>query len=124
METNTADGQRQHDNLYSIPHKLTCHLIVLMQIASCTTIHISKVYNLYLGSNNEMTSHIAKIVEIVGSSEKSWQDAAQAAVSEAKKTVRGIKGLEVQDMTAKVNPNTGDITQYRVCVKLAFGIEH
>ena len=51
-----------------------------------------------------MTSHIAKIVEIVGSSEKSWQDAAQAAVSEAKRTVRGIKGLEVQDMTAKVEP--------------------
>jgi dodecin len=69
-----------------------------------------------------MTSHIAKIVEIVDSSEKSWQDAAQAAVrcSEARKTVRGIKGLEVQDMTAKVDPNTGNITQYRVCV---FGIE-
>jgi flavin-binding protein dodecin len=79
---------------------------------------------LYLGSNNEITSHIAKIVEIVGSSKKSWQDAAQAAVSEAKKTVRGIKGLEVQNMTAKVDPNTGNITQYRVCVKPAFGIEH
>ena len=86
--------------------------------------HISKVCNLCLGSDNEMTSHVAKIVEIVGSSEKSWQDAAQAAVIEAKKTVRGIKGLEVQDMTAKVDPNTGNITQYRVCVKLAFGIEH
>ncbi len=72
----------------------------------------------------EMTSHVAKIVEIVGSSEKSWQDAAQAAVTEARKTVRGIKGLEVQDMTAKVDPSTGNITQYRVCVKLAFGIEH
>ena len=45
-----------------------------------------------------MTSHVAKIVEIVGSSEKSWHDAAQVAVDEAKKTVRGIKGLEVQDM--------------------------
>jgi flavin-binding protein dodecin len=39
--------------------------------------------DLCLGSDNEMTSHVAKIVEIVGSSEKSWQDAAQAAVSEA-----------------------------------------
>ena len=38
--------------------------------------------------------------------------------------LRGIKGLEVQDMTAKVDPNTGNITQYRVCVKLVFGIEH
>lgn len=67
-------------------------------------IHISKPYDLYLESNNEMTSHVAKIVEIVGSSEKSWHDA-------AKKTVRGIKGLEVQDMTAKVDPNTCNITQ-------------
>jgi flavin-binding protein dodecin len=71
-----------------------------------------------------MTSHVAKIVEIVGSSEKSWHDAAQVAVDEARKTVHGIKGLEVQDMTAKVDSNTGNITQYRVCVKLAFGIEH
>ena len=67
-------------------------------------IQISKPYDLYLGSDNEMTSHVAKIVEIVGSSEKSWQDAAQAAVSEAKKTVRGIKGLEVQDIDCKSRP--------------------
>lgn len=82
------------------------------------------IYILMLCSSDQMTSHVAKIVEIVGSSEKSWHDAAQVAVDEAKKTVRGIKGLEVQDMTAKVDPNTGNITQYRVCVKLAFGIEH
>ena len=67
-------------------------------------IHILKPCDLYLGSNNEMTSHVAKIVEIVGSSEKSWQDAAQAAVSEAKRTVRGIKGLEVQDIDCKSRP--------------------
>ena len=70
-----------------------------------------------------MTSHVAKIVEIVGSSDKGWQDAAQAAVAEARKTVRGIKGLEVQDMTAKIDPSTGNITQYRVSVKLAFTVE-
>jgi flavin-binding protein dodecin len=34
-----------------------------------------------------MTSHVAKIVEIVGSSEKSWHDAAQVAVDEARKTI-------------------------------------
>jgi dodecin len=82
------------------------------------------IYIFKLCTSDQMTSHVAKIVEIVGSSEKSWHDAAQVAVDEAKKTVRGIKGLEVQDMTAKVDPNTGNITQYRVCVKLAFGIEH
>ena len=67
------------------------------------------IYIFKLCSSDQMTSHVAKIVEIVGSSEKSWHDAAQVAVDEAKKTVRGIKGLEVQDMTAKVDPNTGNI---------------
>ena len=66
---------------------------------------------------------IAKIVEIIGSSEKGWEDAAQAAVSEAKKTLRDIKGIEVVDMTAQVNPKTGKITNYRTCLKLSFGVE-
>jgi dodecin len=67
---------------------------------------------------------VAKIVEIVGSSDKSWEDAAQAAVNEAVKTLRGLKGIEVTDMTAKVDPNTGKITEYRACIKLSFGVEH
>jgi dodecin len=33
---------------------------------------------------------IAKVIEIIGSSDKSWQDAAQAALDEAKKTIHEI----------------------------------
>jgi dodecin len=33
---------------------------------------------------------IAKVIEIIGSSDKSWQDAAQAALDEAKKTIHKI----------------------------------
>jgi dodecin len=51
-------------------------------------------------------TRIAKIIEIVGSSDKSWQDAAQAALDESKKTIHGITGVEVGDMTAKVDPNS------------------
>jgi dodecin len=51
-------------------------------------------------------THVAKVIEIVGSSDKSWQDAAQAALNEAKKTIHGITGVEVGDMTAKVDPNS------------------
>ncbi|HEX2067334.1 MAG TPA: dodecin family protein [Nitrososphaeraceae archaeon] len=50
--------------------------------------------------------HVAKIVEIVGSSTKGWEDAAQVAVDEAKKTIHGIRGIEITDMTAKVDPNS------------------
>jgi dodecin len=72
---------------------------------------------------NIMTHHIAKITEIVGSSEKGWEDAAQVALDEAKKTIREITGIEVVDMTATVDPNTGSITKYKTTIKIAFGVE-
>jgi len=67
---------------------------------------------------------IAKVIEIIGSSDKGWEDAAQVAVDEARKTLHGIHGIEVIDMTATVDENTGKITQYRAGVKVAFGVEH
>jgi dodecin len=69
-------------------------------------------------------THVAKIIEIVGGSDKGWSEAAQAALDEAKKTIKGITGLEVNDITAKVDSGTGKITEYRVGVKIAFAIEH
>ena len=44
---------------------------------------------------------IANVIELVGSSDKSWQDADQVALEEAKKTIRGITGVEIGDMTEK-----------------------
>ena len=46
---------------------------------------------------------IAKIIEVVGTSEKGWSEAAQAALDEAKKTINEIRGLEILDKTAKVD---------------------
>jgi dodecin len=68
-------------------------------------------------------SHIAKVIEIIGSSESGWEQAAQVAIDEAKKTVHGIHGLEITDMTAKVDPNTGKIREYRAAVKISFAVE-
>jgi dodecin len=69
-------------------------------------------------------THVAKIIEIVGSSDKSWDDAAQVALAEATKTIHGITGIELTDMTARVDPKTGKITEYHSTVKIAFGVEH
>ena len=69
-------------------------------------------------------THVAKIIEIVGSSDKSWDDAAQVALTEATKTIHGITGIELTDMTARVDPNTRKITEYHSTVKVAFGVEH
>jgi hypothetical protein len=72
---------------------------------------------------NKRIMSVAKIVELVGSSDKGWEDAAQVAVNEGLKTLRGIRGIEVVDQTALVDSKTGKITKYRTCVKLSFGIE-
>jgi dodecin len=83
------------------------------------------LYSLLEGSLFQYTmTDVAKVIEIVGNSDKSWQDAAQVALDEAKKTIHGITGVEVGDMTAKVDPNTGNITEYHTAVKIAFGVEH
>ncbi|MGD1836302.1 MAG: dodecin family protein [Nitrososphaeraceae archaeon] len=69
-------------------------------------------------------THVAKIIEIIGSSNLGWEDAAQNAVLEANRTIKGITGIEVSNMTAKVNPEDGKITTYRTSVKIAFVVKH
>ena len=64
---------------------------------------------------------IAKVITVIGSSPESFAKAADAAVQEAAKTVRGISGAHVTSMSAVVE---GDrITTYRTTVNIAFGIE-
>lgn len=64
---------------------------------------------------------VIKVVELVGTSPTSWEDAARNAVAEAAKTVRNISGLDVVNQTARVKD--GNITEYRANVKIAFVVE-
>jgi dodecin len=64
---------------------------------------------------------IAKVITIIGSSPESFAKAADAAVQEAAKTVRGITGAEVVSMSALVAGER--ITEYRTTVNIAFAIE-
>jgi dodecin len=66
-------------------------------------------------------AQVAKVVTIVGSSPDGFAEAAQAAVEEAAKTIRGISGADVVTMSCVVE---GDrITAYRTTVNIAFGVE-
>lgn len=67
-------------------------------------------------------TRVAKIVEIVGTSNKSWENAALVAIEEARKTIRGIRGIKIKDMTAKVDPESGTIVEYRTSINLSFGV--
>lgn len=62
-----------------------------------------------------------KIIKVLGTSEESWQDAAEEAVRQASKTIDNISGVEVEDWTADVED--GEVTQYDATVEIAFPVE-
>jgi flavin-binding protein dodecin len=59
--------------------------------------------------------------EMVGTSPKSWSDAARQAVATASRTVRNIKTVEVVHSSAKVEE--GEIVEYLVDIKIGFEYE-
>ena len=61
------------------------------------------------------------IRELVGTSPKSWSDAARQAVAIAARTVRNIREVEVVKSSARVE--SGEIVEYRVELKLYFEYE-
>ncbi|MCY7352903.1 MAG: dodecin family protein [Cytophagaceae bacterium] len=65
---------------------------------------------------------LLKVLEILSSSTTSWEDAAQQAVQEASKTVRGIRSVNVQNFSATVED--GAIKEYRLNCKVTFEIEN
>lgn len=64
---------------------------------------------------------IVKVIEVIASSEKSFDDAAQKAVEQAGKTVKNIKSIWIKEMKGKVENNR--ITSYGVNAKISFEVE-
>ena len=64
---------------------------------------------------------VKKIIELVGTSPKGWEEAVGSAVKEAAKTVRNITSVHVVSHTAKVQGNR--IVEYRALVRIAFTVE-
>ena len=66
-------------------------------------------------------SYIAKVITVIGSSPDGFAEAAQVAVEEAAKTLRGITGADVVSMSCEVE---GDrITTFLTTVNIAYAIE-
>jgi len=64
---------------------------------------------------------VAKVIEIIAESEKSWDDAANNALVEASKSVKNIRHLYVQEMQAMVEDNK--IVKYRLNAKVTFVVD-
>ena len=69
---------------------------------------------------SHITDGAVKVIEIIGISSKSFDDAVQQALKKASKTVKGISGLEVSKHMASVTDDK--ITTYKVVVKFAFPV--
>lgn len=63
---------------------------------------------------------VQKIIEVVGTSNESFAKAAEAAVKEAAKTVRGIKWARVTDFEMHVEGE--NVLQYRATAKIFFDV--
>jgi flavin-binding protein dodecin len=77
----------------------------------------------HTGGASSRRSHVGVIIirEMVGTSPRSWSDAAQQAVATASKTVRNIRSIEVVKSSARIED--GEIIEYQVEVKLHFEYE-
>lgn len=63
---------------------------------------------------------ILKVIEILASSNDSWEDATRKAVSKASESVKNIRSVYVQDQSATVSE--GNILEFRVNVKITFEV--
>ena len=63
-------------------------------------------------------SSIYKVIEIIGGSDKSWEDAAKKAVETAAKNLKEIRIAEVKELDMRVEKNK--VVEYRVKLRVSF----
>ena len=64
---------------------------------------------------------IVKIIELVGESPKSWDDAIRSVITDAQKTLRGITRIGVKEFDVRMNKDKVDV--FRVRAEVSFRIE-
>jgi len=66
-------------------------------------------------------SAVAKVIEIIASSEKSFEDAVENGIVKASESVKDITSAWVQDQSVKVKD--GKVTKFRVVLKVTFVVK-
>jgi flavin-binding protein dodecin len=68
-----------------------------------------------------MSSSVYKIITLVGTSNKSWEEAAASAVQAASKTLRDLRIAEIEQLDMQLE--NGKVTNYRAKVRVSFKYE-
>ncbi len=71
--------------------------------------------------NDFIETGAVKVIEVIGVSDKGFEDAVGQAVKKAAESISGITGVEVHSMNARVDG--GKVVQYRASCKLAFAVK-
>ena len=64
---------------------------------------------------------VVKVIELLGESEESWEDAARQVVAEATRTLHGVTSVYVKEFQATVENDR--VKNFRVNVKVSFLLE-
>jgi dodecin len=64
---------------------------------------------------------VIKTIDLVGVSDQSWKDAAEQALAEASRTIRGIHAMDILETSCTVED--GKIAEYQTHVRIQFRIE-
>jgi flavin-binding protein dodecin len=68
-----------------------------------------------------MADHVYKMTELIGTSDKSIEDAVNGAVARANKTVRNMRWLEVKEVRGHIE--NGVVSEWQVIMRIGFTLE-
>lgn len=68
-----------------------------------------------------MAESVYKVIELVGTSSKSWEEAASSAITRASKTLRDLRVAEVKELDMVIE--NGKIESYRAKLSVSFKYE-
>ena len=75
-----------------------------------------------MAKQKQQADSVYRVTELVGTSKKSWEDAAKNAVETASRTLNNLRIAEVTKLDMKID--NGKVVDYRARVLLSFKYEH
>ncbi len=67
-------------------------------------------------------NHVAKVIEVVGTSDQSIEDAIESAISRTASTIRNLQWFHVTELRGALS-DSGQVERYQVVMRVGFGLE-
>jgi flavin-binding protein dodecin len=94
---------------------------MVLSFLQCNPVRLLRSILLKKEEGSAMPESVYKVIELVGTSEKSWEEAARNAVDIASKSLKELRIAEITKLDLKIEK--GKVVAYRARVSLSFKIE-